>query len=356
MPPSPRDTRRARSGPTGLAMLGALHRDDVRARRCRLSPPSSPWRSGPRVHVGRSGTLRPARGWQPPAARASMRLVPSLSIERAEGSLRYRLDVPERDLHEPILEEFRHPLDEVTLRALLASAEALLRSPESAGFAQEAQARGQVLYRTLVPPRLREKLRGRLRTAAHQHGAVRAALGAPARRAASSGACATRSGSAWSSTGPCWSGPPARLRAAPARPRHRLRSARRPALRAPRGGGDLRDARGLRRHRLRGRPPRQLRDRVRVPRRGLRPHPLLRPHRHQPGDRPGAAPRRRASAHHRGHRGQRRRPAAGVPERLRQRARQPGAADRCLGSDRVERRQRLPVRRRGRGRSARSPT
>ncbi len=88
-----------------------------------------------------------------------MRLVPSLSIERAEGALRYRLDVPERDLHEPILEEFRQPLDEATLRALLASAEALLRSPESAGFAQEAQARGQVLYRTLVPLRLREKLR-----------------------------------------------------------------------------------------------------------------------------------------------------------------------------------------------------
>jgi CHAT domain-containing protein len=88
-----------------------------------------------------------------------MRLVPSLSIERAEGALRYRLDVPERDLHEPILEEFRQPLDDATLRALLGSAEALLRSPESAGFAQEAQARGQVLYRTLVPPRLREKLR-----------------------------------------------------------------------------------------------------------------------------------------------------------------------------------------------------
>ncbi len=109
--------------------------------------------------MGRSGTLRHARGWQPLAARGSMRLVPSLSIERAEGALRYRLDVPERDLHEPILEEFRQPLDEATLRALLASAEALLRSPESPGFAHEAQARGQVLYRTLVPPRLREKLR-----------------------------------------------------------------------------------------------------------------------------------------------------------------------------------------------------
>ncbi len=93
-------------------------------------------------------------------APGAMRLVPSLSIERAQGALRYRLDVPERDLQEPILEEFRQPLDDASLRALLASAEALLRSPESAGFAQEAQARGQVLYRTLIPPRLREKLRG----------------------------------------------------------------------------------------------------------------------------------------------------------------------------------------------------
>ena len=88
-----------------------------------------------------------------------MRLVPSLSIERAQGALRYRLDVPERHLHEPILEEFRQSLDDVTLQNLLQSAEALLRSPASPGFAQEAQARGQVLYRTLIPPRLREKLR-----------------------------------------------------------------------------------------------------------------------------------------------------------------------------------------------------
>ena len=89
-----------------------------------------------------------------------MRLVPTLSIERAAGALRYRLDIPERDLGEPLQEEFRHPVDDVTTRALLASAEALLRSPESKAFAQEAQARGQVLYRTLVPARLREKLRG----------------------------------------------------------------------------------------------------------------------------------------------------------------------------------------------------
>src|SRR5262245_53917273 len=141
-------------------MLGALHRDDGRARRCRPETPSPPGRAGPRVRVDRAGTQRLVRGALPSAARGSMRLVPSLSIERAEGALRYRLDVPERDFQEPILEEFRQALDEVTLRALLTSAEALLRSPESPGFAQEARARGQVLYRTLVPPRLREKLKG----------------------------------------------------------------------------------------------------------------------------------------------------------------------------------------------------
>jgi CHAT domain-containing protein/ketosteroid isomerase-like protein len=88
-----------------------------------------------------------------------MKLVSTLSIDRAAGALRYRLDVPERDLGEPLQEEFRHPIDDVTTSALLASAESLLRSPESQTFAQEAQARGQVLYRTLVPSRLREKLR-----------------------------------------------------------------------------------------------------------------------------------------------------------------------------------------------------
>src|SRR5262249_33536845 len=122
--------------------------------------PSSPGRPGPSVHVGRAGTKRHVHRGPQPVARGAMRLVPTLSIERAEGALRYRLDIPERDLPEPLLEEYRHPLDDVTMRALLGSAEALLRSPERAGFAQEARARGQVLYRTLVPARLREKLRG----------------------------------------------------------------------------------------------------------------------------------------------------------------------------------------------------
>src|SRR5262249_42370518 len=133
-----------------------------RARRCWTESPSSPRRPGSRVRVGHAGTQRvaPRVPPLPVATRASMRFVPTLSIERAEGALRYRLDVPERDQQEPVLEEYRQALDDVSMRALLASAEALLRSPESSGFAQEAQARGQVLYRTLVPARLREKLRG----------------------------------------------------------------------------------------------------------------------------------------------------------------------------------------------------
>jgi len=88
-----------------------------------------------------------------------MRLVPTLSVEWSAGGLRFRLDVPEQDLAEPLLEEVRHPLDQDTLRALEQSADALLRGAESAGFPDEARARGAVLYRTLVPSRLRPRLR-----------------------------------------------------------------------------------------------------------------------------------------------------------------------------------------------------
>jgi len=88
-----------------------------------------------------------------------MRFVPTLSVEWSAGGLRFRLEVPEQDLAEPLLEEVRHPLDEDTLRALEQSADALLRGAESAGFPDEARARGAVLYRTLVPSRLRPRLR-----------------------------------------------------------------------------------------------------------------------------------------------------------------------------------------------------
>jgi TolB-like protein len=88
-----------------------------------------------------------------------MKLVPILSIEPAAGGLRYRLDVPEGDLGEPLQEEFRHPIDDGTIQALLHGADALLRSGESPTFAREAEARGAVLYRTLIPSRLRDQLK-----------------------------------------------------------------------------------------------------------------------------------------------------------------------------------------------------
>ncbi|TMB24604.1 MAG: CHAT domain-containing protein, partial [Deltaproteobacteria bacterium] len=128
-------------------MLGALHRDDARARRCRPETPPSLSRVAARV----PGRAR--------AARPRMRFVPTLSVEWSAGGLRFRLDVPEQDLAEPLLEEVRHPLGEDTLRALEQSADALLRGAESAGFPDEARARGAVLYRTLVPSRLRPRLR-----------------------------------------------------------------------------------------------------------------------------------------------------------------------------------------------------
>src|SRR3989442_8252784 len=128
-------------------MLGASPRADARAGGCRPEPPPSLPRAAARVP-------RRAR-----AARPRMRFVPTLSVEWAAGGLRFRLDVPEQDLAEPLLEEVRHPLDEDTLRALEQSADALLRGAESAGFPDEARARGAVLYRTLVPSRLRPRLR-----------------------------------------------------------------------------------------------------------------------------------------------------------------------------------------------------
>src|SRR5262249_45382661 len=353
------DPRRARSGPTGLAMLGALHRDDVRARRSRTDIPSSAWRAGSGVRVRRPGSPQLARRPPPQPARGSMKLVPTLSIERAGGAIRYRLDVPERDLGEPLQEEFRHPIDDVTTRALLTSAESLLRSPESSTFAQEAQARGQVLYRTLVPPRLREKLRtvtGPLLISTSLYGlpwellhdeeefwGLRYGLG---KRLVLDR--------------PLLAGPPAARRrnaphaGTPARARHRVGSARRSALRPPRGRGHLRDPRAVRRHRVRRRSPGELRDRRGVSRRGLRSHPLLWPRRQRPGHGSRAAPRRRTPAVRGGDRAQRPGTTARLPERMRQRARAAGTAERRVGSDRVERGVRLPLRRRsGRRRHAR---
>src|SRR3989442_5573253 len=88
-----------------------------------------------------------------------MKLVPTLYAERLEGYIRYRLEVPERDVGLPLQEEFTHALDQATVLALKQSADALLRSEETPAFLEEARRRGSVLYRTLVPPRLREQLK-----------------------------------------------------------------------------------------------------------------------------------------------------------------------------------------------------
>ena len=88
-----------------------------------------------------------------------MRAVATLHVEAGSGFLRYRLDLPESDLAEPLQEEFRQAIDEPTLRALRDNAARLLRSPERADFADEARRRGAVLYRTLIPLGLRAPLR-----------------------------------------------------------------------------------------------------------------------------------------------------------------------------------------------------
>src|SRR5437867_6861053 len=88
-----------------------------------------------------------------------MRLVPTLYAERLEGYIRYRLEVPYRDVGLPLQEEFNHALDQATVLALRQSADILLRSEETPAFLEEARRRGSVLYRTLVPPRLREQLK-----------------------------------------------------------------------------------------------------------------------------------------------------------------------------------------------------
>jgi len=80
-----------------------------------------------------------------------VRFATVLSVEPAPGALRYRLDVP--DPAGPLQEEFRRPLDEGTLAALQQSADGLLRSVESAAFPRV------ILYRTLIPVRLRAQLK-----------------------------------------------------------------------------------------------------------------------------------------------------------------------------------------------------
>lgn len=110
--------------------------------------------SGRRLDVADRRRAQWARGRS-----VSVRLVPTLWIEHGSGSLRFRLDVPEHDQHEPLQRQFRQVIDDATLGGLLQSCDELLRSAESRRFEVEARSRGQLLYRTLIPPDLRAMLR-----------------------------------------------------------------------------------------------------------------------------------------------------------------------------------------------------
>src|SRR5262245_21604819 len=87
-----------------------------------------------------------------------MRLIPSLYAERLEGKIRYRLEIPERDVGAPLQQEFVQAVDASTLAALQDTVDGLLCSAEQPQFPVEARRRGGVLYRTLVPPGLRAQL------------------------------------------------------------------------------------------------------------------------------------------------------------------------------------------------------
>jgi len=110
--------------------------------------------SGRRLDVGDRRRAQWARG-----RAVSVRLVPTLWIEHGSGSLRFRLDVPEHDQSEPLQRQFRQVIDDATLGGLLRSCDELLRSAESRRFEVEARSRGELLYRTLIPPDLRALLR-----------------------------------------------------------------------------------------------------------------------------------------------------------------------------------------------------
>ena len=81
----------------------------------------------------------------------------AITIEPAASALHVRLDVPERDVGEALVREFRQRVDAATLRALEESAGTLFHT--RARFADEARRTGAALYRTLVPEGLRDDLR-----------------------------------------------------------------------------------------------------------------------------------------------------------------------------------------------------
>jgi CHAT domain-containing protein len=88
-----------------------------------------------------------------------VRLVPTLHVERLGERVRFRLEIPEQDIDEPLQQEFTQRLDDSTIASLRQSAATLLAMAESPAFEGEALARGQLLYRTLIPVALRDPLK-----------------------------------------------------------------------------------------------------------------------------------------------------------------------------------------------------
>ena len=139
-------------------MLGARHRTDARPR-ARPDPARSTLRPPARAAARRAGELRRAPPRGAPATRLIVPVAATLSVDADAGTIRLRLEVPERDHGEPLQREFRQALDEAALHALVGGADELLRGPERADFLAAARARGTVLHRALVPAALRDELR-----------------------------------------------------------------------------------------------------------------------------------------------------------------------------------------------------
>jgi hypothetical protein len=84
--------------------------------------------------------------------------VPTLSVEATEHGIRFRLDLPGDSQAEPLQAELHQRVERGALAALQASVTNLLRGGEHPSFIDEARVRGGVLYRTLIPGALRERL------------------------------------------------------------------------------------------------------------------------------------------------------------------------------------------------------
>src|SRR5207249_3074016 len=82
----------------------------------------------------------------------------TLSVERTQDGLRFRLDAPAHADAEPLQAELHQRVEHSALDAVQASATGILRSARRATFAEEAQIRGGVLYRALIPAALRPRL------------------------------------------------------------------------------------------------------------------------------------------------------------------------------------------------------